>query len=218
MNTPAFRVLVVDDHASVREGITHVINDEADMEVVGDAGNGPEALRLTEELLPMVVLTDVSMPGWSGVKVTQMIAHACPGVKVVGVSRHREPGFVRAMFDAGAAGYVLKQSPSSELPRAVRAVAAGSQYLDPGLGKGADSFTRPAKMNVGSDGPLLDADDERVLRLAASSHSNQEIAQTLAMDVRAVAHCKTHGMQTLGVASRVQLLEYAVACGWQERS
>ena len=217
MSTIPLRVIVVDDHALVRQGIRQLIDDQADMEVVGDVGDGPAALRLTQELLPSVVLTDVSMPGWSGVKVAEMIVHVCPGVKVIGVSRHYEHGFVRAMLDAGANGYVLKQS-AGELPRAIRAVAAGGQYLDPALARRILPFKRPAGAYIGTDGPLLDSNDERILRLASASRSDQEIADKLLMAVGDIANRRTQAMQKIGVGSRIQLLEYALARGWQDPS
>ena len=124
------RVVVVDDHDLVREGLKRVINDEDDMETVGEARNGEEAIRVVGALLPAIVLVDVSMPGMSGMDVTRAIRAASPGVHVIGVTRHRERGFVNAMLGAGALGYVLKQSPSAELIRAVRSVAVGREYLD----------------------------------------------------------------------------------------
>ena len=124
------RVVVVDDHDLVREGLKRVIDDEDDMETVGEARNGEEAIRVVGALLPAIVLVDVSMPGMSGMDVTRAIRAASPGVHVIGVTRHRERGFVNAMLGAGALGYVLKQSPSAELIRAVRSVAVGREYLD----------------------------------------------------------------------------------------
>ena len=124
------RILIVDDHPLVRDGLKRLINDQPDMLVAGEAGDGHEALRFAKERLPDVALVDIWMPGLDGARVTQMITDACPQVKVIALTRHDDGGFVRQLLEAGATGYVLKQSALSELTRAVRAVAAGQQFVD----------------------------------------------------------------------------------------
>ena len=124
------RILIVDDHPLVREGLKRLINDQPDMLVAGEAGDGHEALRFAKESLPDVALVDIWMPGLDGARVTQMITDACPQVKVIALTRHDDGGFVRKLLEVGATGYVLKQSALSELTRAVRAVAAGQQFVD----------------------------------------------------------------------------------------
>jgi DNA-binding NarL/FixJ family response regulator len=128
--SPTLRILVVDDHPQVRDAVTRTIETETDMQVVGEAADGPAAMRLCDAVHPTVALVDVSMPGWSGVKLTELITRTYPQVKVIAFTRHREEAFVDAMLQAGAAGYVLKHSPIEELTRAVRAVAAGARYID----------------------------------------------------------------------------------------
>ena len=127
------RILVVDDYALVREGVTRVLNIEEDMEVVGDTDDGTQAVRLCEALQPAVALVDVSMPGESGMEVTRRIAERCPEVKVIAFTRHRDVTYVTAMTQAGARGYVLKQSASDELKRAIRSVVSGARYVDSAL-------------------------------------------------------------------------------------
>jgi two-component system, NarL family, response regulator NreC len=212
------RLLVVDDHALVRAGVKRVINRQHDMEVVADAGDGEEAVRLTQSLLPTLVLVDFSMPGWNGVEVTREIKHICPQVKVIGVSRHREAGFAEAMIQAGASGYVLKQSGSEELLRAVRTVAGGSPYLDRALDIPAtppkDAGPLPCERDSFQRAPDLTLNEEQVLRLVAASHSREEIARELSLDGSTVMGLKARAMQKTGLSSRVDVVEYARARGW----
>lgn len=132
-NDNKLRLFLADDHESVRESLRQLINDQNDMEVVGEAADGGDALRRLSALRPAVLLVDVSMPGMNGVEVTRVVRASWPDVHVVGVSRHREQQFVDAMLDAGAAGYVLKQSPSRVLLEAIRSVATGARYIDSSL-------------------------------------------------------------------------------------
>jgi len=214
------RVVVVDDHDLIREGLKHVLAHEDDMEVVGEGRNGEEAIRVVHTLRPTILLVDVSMPGMSGVEVTRVIRRACPTVRVIGVTRHRENGFVTAMLEAGAAGYVLKQSPSDELTRAVRSVAAGEQYLDRSL-TGAERISLPAAPRPAPDqrneGATLNETEERVLQLLARSQSNQEIAQELSISPDEVRTIKSAAMQKAGLATRVQVAEYVRARGGKRR-
>lgn len=129
-NEKKLRVLLIDDHALVREGLTRLINDQADMEVIADAADGHTGVQLAQELVPDVALVDVSMPGLDGTQVTRRIASTCPRVRVIALSRHNDGSFVQRLLDAGASGYALKQSASTELTGGIRAVAAGEQYLD----------------------------------------------------------------------------------------
>src|SRR5215207_5605887 len=127
------RILIAEDHGTMREGLKLLFNNEPDMLVVGEAGDGREAVRLAQELLPDVAVMDISMPGWDGLKATRKLTETCPQVRVLALTRHDDYGFLKEMLRAGAAGYVLKQSASAELISAVRAVAAGQHYLDPSV-------------------------------------------------------------------------------------
>ena len=127
---PKLGIVLADDHALVREGLKRLIEDQDDLEVVGEAKNGTEAVRLVAELRPSILLVDLSMPDLSGVEVTRAVRAGTPGTRVIGVTRHRDALSVAAMFAAGAAGYVLKQSSSGELLRAIRTVAAGTDFID----------------------------------------------------------------------------------------
>lgn len=124
------RILIADDHAAVRESLKRLLNDQEEMEIVGEASDGREALQLAQSLRPHIALVDVSMPELNGFRLAEMISATLPEVRVVAFTRHTDRAIVREMLNAGAVGYVLKQSPSAELTRAIRAVAEGGEYID----------------------------------------------------------------------------------------
>lgn len=209
------RVLLADDHVMVREGLKHLVNEQPDMEIVADAGEGREALSRARLDGPDVALVDVSMPGWDGVTVARELTRTCPNVRIVAVTRHDDADFVRKMFEAGAVGYVLKQSPSIELLRAIRTVAAGAQYIDPAV----RTLHIPASPTCGEPaiarpGEPLTANEETVLRLIASSWTNQRIAEHLGTDVAEVADLRSTAMQKTGLLTRIQIINYARTRGW----
>src|SRR5215218_7384280 len=127
------RIMLADDHETVREGLKMIVNAQDDMEVVGFAGDGCEAVDKAQELLPDVLVMDISMPKLNGLKATMKLTECCPQVKVLTLSRHADDGYIRGLLAAGACAYVLKQSAPSELIHAIRAVAAGGKYIDPKL-------------------------------------------------------------------------------------
>src|SRR3712207_4588071 len=133
MSAKRVRVLIAEDHGTMREGMRLIIGREPDMEVMALAADGREAVRLARELQPDVVLMDISMPGMDGLQATRGLQESCPQVKVLALTRHADYGFLTEMMRAGAKGYVLKQSSSADLVSAVRAVAAGQNYLDPAV-------------------------------------------------------------------------------------
>jgi DNA-binding NarL/FixJ family response regulator len=196
-------VLVADDHALVRDGLKRVIDEQPDMVVVGEATNGEDAVAEARRLSPLIVLLDVSMPGADGVTVAQELAAACPEAKIIALTRHNDSVFVSRMLRAGAAGYVLKQSPSAELLRAMRVVATGEQYVDA-------SLHVPSPPDVPQTPPSSEPDpgprepltrlEEQVLQLLARAHSHQEIARELGpgLGVDAVARLKATAMRKAG--------------------
>jgi two-component system response regulator NreC len=218
LSPPKVRILVIDDHRLVRDGLKHLVTEQDDMEVVGEAGDGQEGVRMTQQLSPDVVLVDGSMPGWSGIKVTEVLAQTCPDVKVVAVTRHHDSPFVRAMFDAGARGYVLKQTVSVDLAPAVRAVIAGQRFISSSIGwQDSGVVQTPCGTVVDEPAPITSV-EEQVLRLLAACYSNREIAERLAMTIVGVADVKAGAMQKIRLATRVQLIAYARVKGWFEAS
>ena len=208
------RVIVAEDHATVREGLKLIINAQPDMEVVADAEDGRTAIELAQKLQPDVALMDISMPGLNGLKATAKLKECCPDVQVLAVTRHKDDGYLQQVLRAGASGYVLKQSPPAELLHAIRAVANGGKYLDPALaGKVMGRYS--GRRSVINEGGTDVSDREvEVLRLVAWGHSNKEIATRLDLSVKTIEVHKANAMKKLGMASRIDIVRYAVLQGW----
>jgi DNA-binding NarL/FixJ family response regulator len=209
------RILIADDHLLVRDGLKRLIDDQPGMEVIAEAMNGTEALELARELLPAIAIVDVSMPGMDGVALTRLLQESCPQVRVLALTRHDDAAFVRKMMQAGACGYVLKQSVSAELIRAIHGVSAGTAYIDPSV-RPAEPARDPREDHAGdvsAHEPLLPL-EEQVLRLLAASYSNEEMATQLSVDVEAIAGARVGAMRKIGVTTRFAVIRYAQARGW----
>ncbi len=213
------RVLIADDHAVVRDGLRALISAQPGLVVVGEAASGVEAWQRACELLPDVVVLDVSMPGVGGLETTKRIATDCPTVKVLALTMHEERGYVSHMLRAGAAGYALKRSASSELVNAIRGVHSGERYVDPALAGSLLADYAGRSRRTSDPGRALRAADltpreTEVLRLLALGHSNKEIAATLSISVKTVETHRASGMARLGVSNRAALVRFAMAEGW----
>ncbi len=207
------RIVLADDHETVREGLKMIVNAQEDMEVVGVASDGREAVTRAQELQPDVLVMDVSMPNLNGLKATEKINELCPQVKVLTLSRHADDGYIRELLGAGARAYVLKQSAPSELIHAIRAIAAGGKYIDPKLaGKVMDNYSDRAVRGE-PKGNLTDRESE-ILRLIALGYSNKEIAARLSLSVKTVEVHKANAMRRLNITSRIDLVRYAIFQGW----
>ncbi|NTU83542.1 MAG: response regulator transcription factor [Chloroflexales bacterium] len=208
------RILLVDDHAVVREGLKALISSQPDMEVVGEAVDGLEAIVVAHACMPDVAVIDVSLPGLSGGEVTARITRELPATRVLALSVHDEAGYVRRLLEAGAAGYVLKRLAVDELIAAVRSVAAGGVYLDP-LVAGTVVAGAVGKAPVGAeDRPALSEREGDVLRMIAQGYSNKEIAAVLSISVKTVETYKARAMEKLGLDSRVAIVRFAAEQGW----
>ncbi|HEX8335979.1 MAG TPA: response regulator transcription factor [Pyrinomonadaceae bacterium] len=211
------RVLLAEDHLTVRHGVRMLLDAQPDIECVGEAGDGRTALRLAAELAPDVVLMDVTMPEMNGLKATELMRETCPGVRVVALTRHTERGYMQELLRAGAAGYVLKQSDPSVLLQAVRAVAAGGDYLDPAIaGKAISGFFSRREGSVGE--VYLSDRETEVLRLIALGYSNKEVAARLDLSVKTVEAHKANAMRKLDMTGRIDIVRYAMLQGWLEDS
>jgi DNA-binding NarL/FixJ family response regulator len=207
------RIVLADDHETVREGLKMIVNAQDDMEVVGFAGDGREAVAMAQELLPDVLVMDISMPKLNGLKATEKLNQVCPQVKVLTLSRHAEDGYLRELLAAGACAYVLKQSAPSELIHAIRAVAAGGKYIYPKLtAKVVDSYGE--RMSGGEAKGILSDRESEVLRLIALGYSNKEIAARLSLSVKTIEVHKANAMRKLNLTSRIDLVRYAIFQGW----
>jgi len=207
------RIMLAEDHETVREGLKMIINAQEDMEVVGFAGDGREAVTRAQELLPDVLVMDISMPKLNGLQATLKLIECCPEVKVLTLSRHADDGYVRGLLAAGACAYVLKQSAPSELIHAIRAVAAGGKYIDPRLAAKVMENYSDRSSRGESKSTLSDRESE-VLRLIARGYSNKEIAARLSLSVKTIEVHKANAMRKLNLTSRIDLVRYAVFQGW----
>ena len=213
------RVLLAEDHRTVREGVRLLLDAQPDMEVVAEAGDGRAALRLAKELAPDIVLMDVSMPEMNGLQATERMREDSPAVRVVMLTRHTDKAYLQQLLQAGAAGYVLKLSDPAVLLQAVRAVAAGGIYLDPAVtGKALSGyFGRRAGGGSVAEVNLSDRETE-VLRHIALGYSNKEIAALLSLSVKTVEAHKANAMRKLDMHSRIDIVRYAILRGWLQET
>jgi len=209
------RVLIVDDHAVVRAGLRLLIDAEDDMEAAGEAGNARDAVFEARSLKPDVILMDVVMPDENGLEAVPKVLHERPEAKVLMLSMQDDPQYVRQAFAAGASGYVLKEAADTEVVAAIREVANGGRYVHPELGARLVAADAAAERRAEED-PLSDRERE-VLRLLALGHTNQEIAKQLYISVRTAETHRAHIMQKLRLASRAELVHYALEQGLLER-
>jgi DNA-binding NarL/FixJ family response regulator len=210
------RVLLVDDHAVVRAGIRLLLEAEDGIEVVGEAGNGRDAVFRLRELKPDLILMDLVMPGESGLETTRRVLHESPDTKVLVLSMQDDPSYVREAFAAGASGYVLKEAADTEVVAAVREVASGGQYVNPALG--ARLVTAEADDRARTEADPLSEREREVLRMLALGHTNQEIAKLLYISVRTAETHRAHIMQKLRLQTRAELVRYALARGLLDES
>lgn len=209
------RVALCDDHAVVRSGLRRILADEADIEVVGEAGTAEDAVALAGATKPDVFVMDLGLPGTSGITATREVVAANPSTKVLVLTVHDDVAYLRKAFDAGARGYLVKEAADVELILAVRHVATGQDYVHPALGAAllAPGATAP---RAGGPGGELSERELEVLRLVALGHTNAEIAAELYVSVRTVETHRAHLQQKLGIKTRADLVRYAREIGLLE--
>jgi DNA-binding NarL/FixJ family response regulator len=199
------KVLLVDDHSLVRRGFRRMLEDDSDIEVVGEASDGHDAVEKAAQLAPDVVVMDFALPSMNGAVATRMILKSTPAMAVLVLSMHSEPNYVRTCLDAGARGYLLKNAADLELIGAVKQVAAGEQVLDPRLGRLADEDAKPV--------PALTTRELEILQLIVHGKSNKEVAVVLGLSANTVAVHRANIMQTLGIHNAAELVVYAIRHG-----
>jgi two-component system, NarL family, response regulator NreC len=206
------RIVLADDHATVRQGLRLLIDAQPDLKVVAEAADGKAVLQLAQELDPDVVVMDISMPGTSGLTATRVLKEARPHAAIVVLTRHADDAYLHEMLRAGAAAFVLKQSPSTELIQAIRAAAAGGQYLDANVTSRVTGGL--LARNSKKAGPRLTDREAEVLRMIARGYSNKEIASQLDLSVKTIEVHKANGMRKLGLRGRIDIVRFAIVQGW----
>ena len=210
------RVVIVDDHELVRQGVRALLQPEADMEVVGQAGDGLAALELVERLRPDVVVADLMLPGLGGLELTRQVIRRSPGTRVVVLSMHAEEPFVLGALDHGASAYVLKDAGIAELLRAIREAARGRRYLSPPLSDKAVSAYLRGKYTPGApEDPYegLTPRERQVLHLAAEGLANAAIAERLGISARTAETHRARVLHKLGLRNQTDLVRWAIHRG-----
>jgi two-component system response regulator NreC len=204
------RILLADDHALVRHGFRMILAAQPDMEIAGEAGNGREAVELTQKLKPDVVVMDVTMPELNGIEATRRLIELSPRTRVLALSMHKDNVYVREILRAGARGYLLKDSADADLIAAVRAVAKGEGYLSPGV---SDAVLSDYRRHVTDPLDLLTTREREVLQLIAEGKTNKEIATSLNLSVYTVEAHRGRVMEKLNLHSTGELVRFAVRSG-----
>ena len=209
------RVALCDDHGVVRSGLRHILDDEADIVVVGDAGNAEDAVAIARAERPDVFVMDLGLPGTGGTTATRQVREASPSTAVLILTVHDDVGYLRKAFDAGASGYLVKEAADVELVQAVRTVAAGGQYVHPSLGA-ALLAPEAARPHLAGPGGELSEREQEVLRLIALGLTNAEIGERLYVSVRTVETHRAHIHQKLNLRTRAELVSFARDAGMLE--
>ena len=209
------RILLADDHLTVRYGLKLMIDQQPDMKVVAVASDGRAALQLAQASSVDVIVLDISMPGMNGLEATRKLKQVRPGIAIVTLTRHSDDAYLQELLRAGVSGYVLKQSAPAELLQAIRAAAAGGQYLDSSLTARVTAafVSRQGKQVKKAEGTISERESE-VLRLIACGYSNKEIAAQLSLSVKTIEAHKANALRKLDLNGRIDIVRYAKLQGW----
>jgi DNA-binding NarL/FixJ family response regulator len=213
MTNGKIRVLIVDDHAILREGVRALLQLHPDLEVTGEASNGKEALEAVERLDPDVVLMDIAMPGLGGIEASLELKKLGRRARVLILSQYEDREYVRRLLKAGVSGYVLKKSAGSELANAIRAVHRGGLVLDPEVARTAMEEGGAAAPGSADPYDALTDREKQVLKLVAEGRSNKEVADVLGISVKTAMTHREHVMEKLGVHNRTELVRFAIRKG-----
>jgi two-component system, NarL family, response regulator NreC len=206
----AIKILLADDHTIVRQGLKLILSANADLQVVGEAANGNEAVELAHKLKPDMVLMDVAMPELNGIEATRRMVEANPRLRVLVLSMHKEAVYVREILKAGARGYILKDAIDTELLNAVRSVARGDGYISPAV---SGALLSDYRQNVTDPIDLLSSREREVLQLIAEGKTNKEVATRLNLSVYTVDSHRGKIMEKLNLHSTGELVRFAMKHG-----
>ena len=210
----SIQIILAEDHRITREGLVNMLEDQPDMEVVGEAGNGREAIQLARELSPDLVIMDVTMPDLNGIDSTRVIASNPKNIKVIALSMYSDKQFVQGMMQAGASGYLLKDCAFSELVHAIRAVFKGDTYLSPGIaGIVVEDYVSKLSRSASSASSVLTRREREVLQLISEGESTRHIASKLAISVKTVETHRRQMMGKIGIRTVAGLTKYAIREG-----
>jgi DNA-binding NarL/FixJ family response regulator len=208
------RIILAEDHRITREGLVNLLQERSDMQVVGEAENGREAVRLARELSPDLVIMDVTMPDLNGIDATRIITSGSNNTKVIALSMYSDKQFVQGMIQAGASGYLLKDCAFEELVSAIQAVIQGDTYLSPGIaGIVVQDYLNKLTTDRSSADTVLTNREREVLQLIAEGNSTKEIAASLTVSVKTVETHRRQIMEKLGIFSIAELTKYAIREG-----
>ena len=209
------RVLLAEDHTIVRKGLRSLLDAEADIQVVGEAENGREAIDKVEQLLPDIVVMDITMPGLNGLEATRQIKKRFPDVQILILTVHTSEEYVLQILRAGASGYLVKQAAPTELISAIQAASRGEAFLSPTISKKVvEDYVQRAGVTVESDSfQKLTAREREVLQLIAEGYSTREIAEQLHISIKTAETHRAHLIEKLGIHSTAELTQYAIRKG-----
>jgi two-component system response regulator NreC len=216
MSHPRIRILLADDHAVMRSGLRLLIDNQPDMEVVGEAGDGLQAVEQAASLQPDVVVLDLTMPLMDGLTCLRQVRERAPQSRVLVLTMHADEQYLRDALARGASGYVVKQAADQEVLSAIRAVMRGEVYIHPSMTKALlGELVDPSAVPQSSDAvSLLSEREAQVIKQVARGHTNQEIAEKLSLSVKTVETYRARAMEKLGLSSRAALVRYAMEKDW----
>ncbi len=208
------RIFIADDYAVIREALKRLIEAQADMKVIGEAGDGEEAVIRIPSLQPSVAVVDMSGPGSDPLEMTRRLRKTAPKVKIVVLTAHEDRNYCRALLDAGTLGYVLKRATADELIETIREAHLGRLRIDPRLGLPPESRLFATTLEAEGGAERLSEREASVLRLIAQGYSNKEIAHKIGVSVKTIETYKTRSMEKLQLRGRVDIVRHAIRQGW----
>jgi len=208
------KVVIADDHTILRQGIKALLDNQAGIEVIGEAKDGREALTLIERLLPDVILMDIAMPGLNGLEATRRIKKKFPGIKVLVLTMYTNEEYVFQILQAGANGYLVKETAFQDLISAIKAVHRDEAFMSPSISKKViNRYTQRVREANATTGDMLTTREREILQLIAEGSSSKKIAEALFISPKTVETHRTHIMDKLNIHNRTDLIKYAIRTG-----